>query len=123
MAKKRKDDELDQEEDQGEAVDVASGRDLPHPDAVVGAPKPAHVVAIGNAAREFLANLPPAAVSGGTHTFPEPAEDAEAAEVEDGKYRPAGSDWIFVWEGGFVREAIKAQPPDYGGEDVESIEI
>lgn len=42
--------------------------------------------------------------------------------VPDGKYRLAGSDYVFAIAGGRLTQAVRADPPDFGGDDVIAVE-
>jgi hypothetical protein len=67
----------------------------------------------------FCANLPQGARASG-HYDADPA-DAVAKRriaVPDGRYRLAGSDYVFTIAGGRLKEAVRADPPHFGGDNV-----
>jgi hypothetical protein len=70
----------------------------------------------------FCANLPQNARAYG-HYIPEPG-DALARQrlaVPDGRYRLAGSDYVFTIAGGRLKEAMRADPPHFGGDNVVAV--
>lgn len=97
--------------------DAEPGHPLPEPPPE----KAAHETLIADTARRFMAALPPGAAAGGSYEYPESDEDG--GDVPDGKYRIAGSDWVFEWEGGKPKSATKAHAPDWGGEDVQTVSL
>ena len=78
--------------------------------------------------RAFRAKLPQHEASGqnamssGNYVQAEGDQyDGKEYPIADGRYRVAGSDWIFDFEGGGFVEAMHAEPPDYGGDKVIAI--
>lgn len=68
----------------------------------------------------FARSIPQAALRAGLHE-PDQEQEPKYKEVEDGKYRVVGADWIVHFKAGRVLMFELARAPDFGGKGVVSV--
>jgi hypothetical protein len=73
---------------------------------------------------KFCANLPQSTRASGRYEADKADKVArERILVPDGRYRVSGSDFVLTIVGGRLREAVRADPPHFGGDNVIAVEF